>query len=370
MITTATRIRIVAFVLVALAGIAYVGAEYAGLGRLFGADGIVVRVQLATSGGIFTNAEVTYRGVTVGRVGELRLTESGVEADLNLDDSAPPIPASARAVIADRSAVGEQYVDLQPPDGDGPFLTDGSVIQSDRTATPIPPQKLLTDVDQLARSVPTDALRTVVDELGTALSGAGPDLRTLLDSANSFTQAANQHLPQTLGLLSSGHTVLDTQQAEARQIVSFSTSLNQLAGQLRASDPDLRGVISAAPVVAGQVDQLLRDSGADLGVLMANLLTVAQITENRTKGIAQLLVAYPIAIATAPSANFNGTGRLGLVLNFFDPMPCTKGYEGTVEHNGTDETAGPVNTQAYCAMPVASGTNVRGSNNAPVAGTP
>ena len=40
--------------------------------RLFG-DGYVVTADFAESGGIFTNAEVTYRGVAVGRVDRLRL---------------------------------------------------------------------------------------------------------------------------------------------------------------------------------------------------------------------------------------------------------------------------------------------------------
>ena len=34
------------------------------------------------SGGIFTNAEVTYRGVTVGKVGQLHLIANGVRVDL------------------------------------------------------------------------------------------------------------------------------------------------------------------------------------------------------------------------------------------------------------------------------------------------
>ena len=46
-------------------------------------------MQLADSGGIFSNAEVTYRGVTIGRVGQLRLTADGVEVDLELDADAP-----------------------------------------------------------------------------------------------------------------------------------------------------------------------------------------------------------------------------------------------------------------------------------------
>jgi phospholipid/cholesterol/gamma-HCH transport system substrate-binding protein len=364
------RVQLVLFVLIAVTGIAYVGGQYVGLGRLLGIHGYVVRVELADSGGIFTNGEVTYRGVTVGRIGDLRLTPTGVEADLDIDSSAPDIPADSRAVVADRSAVGEQYVDLEPPNGNGPMLHDGSVIARDRTSIPLAPQTLLTDLDRLATSVPTDSLRTVVDQLGTAFNGAGPELGSLLDSANSLTTAATQHLPQTISLFADGRTVLSTQQAEADQLISFSTSLNQLAAQLRTSDPAIRSLITSLPAVAQQVDGILRTSGNDLGVVFANLLTTARVTASRTGALTQALVEYPIAAAIGKSASPDGTGHLGFVLDFFDPMPCTKGYEGTKQRPGNDVSDTTPNNAAYCALPPQTGTDVRGSNNSPFGGVP
>jgi phospholipid/cholesterol/gamma-HCH transport system substrate-binding protein len=371
MITTRMRVQLVVFVLIAVAGIAYAGGAYAGLGRLFGIHGYVVKVQLADSGGIFVNGEVTYRGVTVGRIAALDLTPTGVEADIDMDSSAPAIPASSRAVVADRSAVGEQYIDLEPPNDDGPMLHDGSVIPQRQTSIPIAPQTLLVDLDRLAASVPTGSLRTVVDELGTAFQGEGPDLGKLLDAASSLTRTATQHLPQTTGLLADGRTVLATQQAEGDQLISFSGSLNQLADQLRTSDGDIRKLITEAPGVAQQVDSILRASGNGLGVVFANMLTTARITATRTKSLTQALVEYPIASAIGQSASPDGTGHLGFVLDFFDPMPCTKGYEGTTQRpgNAVSDTT-PVNDNAYCALPAQTGVDVRGSNNAPFGGVP
>lgn len=365
------RVQLVIFVLIAVAGIGYAGGAYAGLGGLFGIHGYVVTVRLADSGGIFVNGEVTYRGVTVGRIGALKLTPNGVEADIDMDSSAPPIPASSRAVVADRSAVGEQYIDLEPNNGDGPMLHDGSVIPQDHTSIPIAPQTLLTHLDELAASVPTGSLRTVVDELGTAFQGQGPDLGKLLDAASSLTATATQHLPQTTSLLADGGTVLATQQAEAGQLISFSGSLNELAAQLRRSDPDLRKLVTALPAVAQQVDSILHASGNDLGVVFANLLTTARITATRTSSLTEALVEYPIASAIGQSASPDGTGHLGFVLDFFDPMPCTKGYEGTTQRpgNAVSDTT-PVNANAYCALPAQTGVDVRGSNNAPFGGVP
>ncbi len=115
MLTRATKIQLVVFAVIAVLVVGYTGYHYANLGRLLGVRGYyTVQLELANAGGIFPQADVTYRGVSVGRVGALRLTPTGVEAELNISNSAPPIPADLSASVADLSAVGEQYVNLRP----------------------------------------------------------------------------------------------------------------------------------------------------------------------------------------------------------------------------------------------------------------
>jgi phospholipid/cholesterol/gamma-HCH transport system substrate-binding protein len=370
MLLRATKLRLLLFAMIAVVGIVYVGGTYAGLDRLFGARGYRVTVQLADSGGIFANAEVTYRGVAVGRVERLVLSDTGVDVVLDIEDGTPPIPASTSAVVANRSAVGEQYVDLQPRDDRAPYLVDGSVIPVARTRTPAGPEVLLSNLDDLVTSVPQDSLRTTVDELYLAFQNSGPALRVLLDSAGKLTSTATAHLPQTTSLLANGRVVLDTQAEQSQQILDYSSSLRLLAEQLKTSNPDLRKLISVTPTVAVQVNDFLRDSGQDLGVVIANLLTTMQITTTRTDAIEELLVAFPMITATAPGANPDGTGHLGLVLTFFDPLSCTKGYEGTNQRGADETTDVPVNEQAYCAEPPGSPIGVRGSQNAPYGGKP
>jgi phospholipid/cholesterol/gamma-HCH transport system substrate-binding protein len=370
MLLRATKVRLLLFALIAVVGIVYVGGTYAGLDRLFGARGYRVTVQLAESGGIFANAEVTYRGVTVGRVERLRLSDDGIDVVLDIEDDAPPIPADTLAVVANRSAVGEQYVDLRPVHDKGPYLADGSVVPRDRTKTPSSPETLLSNVDDLVTSVPQESLRTTVDELFKAFENSGPALQVLLDSAGTLTTAATEHLPQTTSLLENGRIVLATQAEQSRQILDYSTSLRLIAEQLKTSNPDLRTLIDQIPVVAVQVDDILRESGQDLAVVLANLLTTMQVTSTRTDGLEELLVAFPMVTATAPGANPDGTGHLGLVLTFNDPFSCTRGYEGTRQRSANDETDVPPNQQAYCAEPPGSPIGVRGSQNAPFGGRP
>ena len=370
MTTRKTRLQLLAFVVIAVVSVVYAGGHYAGLDRLFGTRGYVVTAQLTDSGGIFVNAEVAYRGVTVGRVSQLKLTEHGVDVLLDIDSGGPDIPADAHAQVANRSAVGEQFVDLLPQHDGGPYLRDGSVITRDKTSLPPSPDTVLAHLDDLVASIHPESLKTVVDETYTAFAGAGSDLRQLLDSTGSLTAVAAQYVPQTQGLLGNSRVVLDTQERQAANITDFASGLRTISGQLKKSDPDLRRVIDEAPKLSRQISDVLAASGTDLGVVFANLLTTAQITTSRKDSIEELLVAYPVISAFSPSTSPDGTGHLGVVFNFFDPASCTKGYEGTKQRPANDVTEAPVNLNAYCAEPPGSPTGVRGAQNAPYGGKP
>ena len=96
---------------------------------------------------------MTYRGVHIGQVGKLKLTEDGVDVELEIDKKHDKIPSDVTAPVANRSAVGEQYVELQPQTDGEPYLDDGSEIAVEDTAIPITSSKWLLDTDELVNSV-------------------------------------------------------------------------------------------------------------------------------------------------------------------------------------------------------------------------
>jgi phospholipid/cholesterol/gamma-HCH transport system substrate-binding protein len=372
MITTRVRLQLLAFVIVTVLGVGYVSVRYLGAGALFGAGPYPVTLQLNDSGGIFTGADVTYRGVSVGRVGPLRLTSQGIDAQLEIAPDAPPIPADLDAVVSNLSVIGEQFVDLRPARGNGPTLHAGSVIPAARTSTPVPVGDLIAHLDTFLRSVPLESLRTVVHELGTAFIGTGTDLQVLLDSTDAFTRDAIAALPQTVTLIRDGRVVLQTQNEQSSAIISFSRDLALLAAQLRSSDPDLRRLIATAPQVADQTSGLLRESGTQIGQLLADLLTVSRVTLPRQAALRHLLSVYPVVTGGTDSSVVPADGfvHLGLALNLFDPYACVRGYQGTIRRSGTDTAPIPVNRDASCAEPPGSSTDVRGAQDVPRAGTP
>ncbi|MFH8474078.1 MCE family protein [Streptomyces sp. NPDC018000] len=370
MITLAIRLKNIAFLIIAVLVLGFLGVRYAGLGHYIGMRSYyTVTVQLPRTGGLYTHSNVTYRGVSVGRVGPIELTDDGVEAELRIEKDTPPIPDSLKAVVANLSAVGEQYVDLRPTRTKGPYLVNGSVIDQADTTVPAPVTNILTSVNDLAGSVDLDSLRTVVDEFGTAFEGRGDDLQVLLDTGSDFVEAADDALPVSTRLMADGETVLRTQAEQGEALKQFASGAEELAAELKGSDSDLRKLIAVAPGATGQISGLLRDLDPSFGVVVANLLTTSEVAVTRQRGLEELLVKLPAVAAAGSSAVDENGARFGMSVTFFEPLPCTAGYGSTVYRNGLDTSAGPpVNTKARCTSSPGTGINVRGSANAPKGG--
>ncbi|NUK09080.1 MCE family protein [Streptomyces lunaelactis] len=365
MITRTVKAQLLAFATLTAVGVSYVGARYTGLGDSLFDHSYTVRADFAASGGVFPGAEVTYRGVPVGRVGELRLTGSGgVSVALDIEN-ASRIPQDSLAVVANRSAVGEQYVDLQPRAGGGPYLRDGSTIARGDTRVPLPTTDLILSLDRLVNSVGKEDLRITVDELGKAFAGTGPHLSRLVDSGNELVESASGSLPQTIALIEDSRRVLRTQADQGSAITSFSRDLADLTAELKSSDGDIRRVIGSGAPAAQEVNSLLKANRPHLPVLLGNLISGGQITVARLPGVEQALVTFPVVVAGSFTVlPGDGTTHFGMVAGADDPPPCRQGYT-TQRRDPSDTSTRPANTGAHCAAPRGGGTSVRGAQNAP-----
>ena len=97
---------------------------------------------------------------------------------------------------------------------------------------------------------------------------------------------------------------------------------------------------------------LITDNTPTLGALIANLLTISQMTLTRGAALQETFSALPAAIAAGSTVITNKGARFGVALTFFNPLPCTAGYQGTKIRNGLDTSPGPpLNTNARCTSP-------------------
>lgn len=369
MITRRTRIQLLIFAIITVVGVSYVGARYARLDRLFVDDRYTVVAHFADSGGIFEKAEVTYRGVKIGQVEELVLTDSGVDVLLGVDNDFGDIPADATALVGNRSAVGEQYVELQPQSDEKPYLVEGSEIAQDDTATPLPTQTLLTNLSETVRSVDKDALRTTVFEMGQAFDGTGEDLQQIIDTGNSFLETADANFDVTKALIRDSNTVLNTQLDSGSAIRDFSRDLKLFSDSLAGSDQDLRTVIDTGSGTATQLRTFLEQNRVDLGELIRDLTTTGEVVVRNLDGVEQLLVTYPYVVeggftvvSKSPETGLYDA-HFGFILQQDSPV-CNRGYEGTNQRTPQEGADIPMNVNARCTEPAAV-SNARGSQNEP-----
>jgi len=325
MMSRGVKVRLVAFVLLAAVGIVYVAGSYLGLVDKVLGRGLDLKVTLPSSGGLFEGSEVTYRGVKVGTVGAMEVTDDGLLAELSLEEGTR-VPLDSRVFVHNLSAVGEQYLDLVPPDGDGPFAEDGDVLHGDAESLPVDEGDLLVDLDAFVSSVDKDNLNTVITELGTTFEGTAHPLRRMVDGGDRFLQEAIRNEDATFRLLDSGQVVLRTQARHSGDIRSFSRDLADLTQTLRDRDPELRRVLEGGGATAREVRALMTGLEPTLPVFIGDLVTINQIITTRLPAVEQLLVTFPRMV----SSGFTGTpgdgyGHINMQTDY-SVGPCRRGY--------------------------------------------
>lgn len=321
MISSTTKIQLVIFAIVTVIGATIVGGKYAQLDRLVVSRTYPVKVELKDSGGIFAGAEVTYRGVPVGKVESLEYTQSGVRATIDIEKSAPKLSRDTVAVVANKSAIGEQYMDLQPRSNSGPYLEAGSVIPTSNTVVPLDATRLLIDVGALVDSVDTTSLQTVINEVGIAFAGYGRDLGVIIDTLSAFIQQADTAFPATRSLIRNSSTVLSTLVAKRGQFSTLTDNLTLLTGTLVDEDDNIRKLLDKGPGAAREFSDVIAENTDDLASTFRSLRTVTGVLNKRWKSIEALSIIFPWAIDGAfglPSPDPNRPGekhaRIGLQL--------------------------------------------------------
>ena len=370
MIRRGVWVKTIAFVVIAVLGVSYVLLHYIGVGQSVLGSGYTAYVDLPDSGGLFSSASVTYRGVEVGRVGTITLRPDGIRVALNFT-SDKHIPESTTAVVGNGSPIGEQFIDLRPATTGGPYLHAGSVIPQSRTSLPTSTEELLVSVDQLVRSVPKRDLRTVVTELGRTFDGTGNDLGHLLDSSHQLLASAQANLPQTIDLLRQGGRVLDTQDSLATSITAFSRHLDTFSTALRESDGDLRKVLRNGSPASKELSALDHSLDTTLPVLLGNATSLGKVTSARIPALRQILIIYPYVVATSYGLfPGNGSTRFGIPTPpEEDHQPCLKGYLDPSKRRSPNILKyPPVRYGSFCKEPTSADVNPRGSRMAPEPG--
>ena len=369
MLTCFIRIQLAVFAIVSVIGVSVMAWNYVQVPTLLGLGRNEVTLQLPTSGGLYRFSNVTYRGVEVGKVTEMRVTPTGAEATLSIATS-PKIPADLVAEVRSVSAVGEQYVDLRPRTDAGPYLKNGSVITAENATVPAPVGPVLDRVSELVGTFPKDRLSALLDETYKGFDGAGYDFGSLLDSGATLSSDLNGIADQTRMLADDSRPLLEGQAATADSIRTWARSLAGFTGQLADSDEQFRTVLQTFPGFSDETQALLNQLKPTLPVLLANLGTVGEILMTYNASLEQLLVLLPPYFAQqqayAPLSDSTGSARGDFQVSVDDPPACRVGFlPPSSWRSPADESDIDTPDGIYCKLPQDSPLAVRGVRNFP-----
>ncbi|OBI74934.1 MCE family protein [Mycobacterium sp. E740] len=375
MLTRFIRTQLIIFTVAALVGVGLMVFSYLQLPTLLGIGRITVQLELPGTGGLYRFSNVTYRGVQVGKVLDVRPTRDGAVATLSLDSS-QQIPADTKAAVRSVSAVGEQYVDLVPDDAVGPYLHGGSVITRQHTSVPQAVGPMLDQVSALVDSIPKDKISGLLDESFKGLDGTGYDMGSLLDSSARIVGDGNAVSDHTRSLIHDSRPLLDGQAQSAEDIRTWARSVAGITGQFAANDPQIRTILDVGAGAADEASRLFNGVKATLPVLLANLTAVGQVGVTYHASLEQLLVLFPPYVAATQTVGVSRNNPTGMALGDFtlvmnDPPACTVGFlPPNMWRSPEDETVVDTPDGLYCKLPQDSPIGVRGARNYPCMGQP
>lgn len=169
-------------------------------------QGYRVQVAFSDAATLADQADVRIAGVSVGKVVKKQLAPGGNRtlATIELQSRYAPLRSDARAILRQKTLLGETYVELTTGSKNAPPLKEGARLPNARVASAVEFDELLRIFDKPTRT----AFREWQASLAQAGAGRGRDLSDALGNLPAFTENAESVVQ-----------VLDQRRAALRDLV-------------------------------------------------------------------------------------------------------------------------------------------------------
>ncbi len=367
--------------------------------------GYRVTVALPEATQLAQEADVRISGVPVGRVKKKEPNkETGLtETELEIDARYAPIPKDTRAILRQKTLLGETYVDLSPgrPSSgripDGGRLGRGQVAETVeldeilRTFDPVTREKFSIWLDQSGQAavgnaeglndalglltpfaeetddvlevlrVQSGATRRFIRDTGVvfdALSARKGQLRDLIRNSNrvwSTVADRDEQLADTFRVLP---TFLREGRTTTRRLTRFAENTDPLITQLRPAARQLSPLLVDLDGLAPDLKGLFDDLGPYVPIARKGLPATEQVLDNTEPLLARL---DPFLRQLTPIVDYLGLYKREIAAFLANDSAATQARAAPLDGTGNPihylRTSSPLNPEMMSAYPFRLGTN-------------
>lgn len=209
-------------------------------------------VRFPEAGQLAQEADVRISGVDVGKVkSKVPDHRDGfTEATIELDDEYAPIPADTRAILRQKTLLGETYVELTPGERDTAELPDGGTLAPGNVAPTVELDEIFRALDAKTRA----ALQTWMEAQGRAVGRRGRELNAALGNLTPFASDSDDVLRilrrqsgATRGLVRDTGAVFEALSERQGQLRALISNSNRVFATTAARDRRLAETFRALP---------------------------------------------------------------------------------------------------------------------------
>jgi phospholipid/cholesterol/gamma-HCH transport system substrate-binding protein len=362
----------------------------------------MVQVDFPEATTLAEQADVRISGVPVGKVQKKKLDGNYTLATLRIDPEYAPLPKDTKAILRQKTLLGETFVELTPGTRNGEKIQDGGKLGQGNVAQTVQLDEIFRSFDPKTRA----AFRTWLDQQGRAFDGRGRDLNNALGNLTPFANDAttllevlNEQKADTRRLVSNTGVVFDaltergtqlrsliensnrvfatTAQRDARlkeiftifptfldesrvtatRLTAFSRNADPLITQLRPAARELSPTLIDLRSLAPDLKGLFRDLGPLITVSRRGLPAVRRILDDTTPLLGQL---EPFLRNLNPMLDYLGLYKREIVGFFANDSASTQAVDRPPGSSGVVHylrTANPLNPENLAAYPRRLSTN-------------
>jgi phospholipid/cholesterol/gamma-HCH transport system substrate-binding protein len=207
-------------------------------------------------------ADVRISGVNVGKVKKIDLGDDGrTDAIIELDDKYAPIPEDARAILRQKTLLGETYVELTPGTKGSAKIPENGRLATTRVAPTVELDEIFRAFDKKTR----ESYQVWQQDLGAGIQGHGEDFSDALGSLTPFAENTTEVLKilnsqqrATQQVIKNTGVVFDALSERDGQLSDWITNSNRLLATTGKRDDEIRALFRAFPSFIDNSSSALR----------------------------------------------------------------------------------------------------------------